>query len=68
MNLASALGGNPWRAGRWLRARARGCSRDFGLLEDVLAGGVVNHSAQLTAVMNGAADGTISVGPLLKLR
>jgi hypothetical protein len=37
-------------------------------LDEVLAGGMVNRSAQLTAVMNVAVDGTISVGPRVKLR
>jgi hypothetical protein len=55
-------------AGMWLGARARGCSRDFKPLEEALGDDVVNQSAQLTTVMNGAVDGTISMGPRVKLR
>jgi hypothetical protein len=54
--------------GRWLGARARGCSRDFRTLEEALVGGMVNQSTQLIAVMNGAADGMILAGPRVKLR
>jgi hypothetical protein len=54
--------------GGWLGARACRCSRDFMPLEEALANGVVNRSAQLSVVMNGATDGRISVGPQVKLR
>jgi hypothetical protein len=54
--------------GGWLGARACRCSRDFMPLEEALANGVVNQSAQLSVVMNGATDGRISVGPQVKLR
>jgi hypothetical protein len=55
-------------AGGWLRARARGCSHEFRPLKEALASGLVNRFAQLTAVMNGVADGTILAGPRVKLR
>jgi hypothetical protein len=55
-------------ASGWLGARAWGCSHDIRPFEEVLAGGVVNRSAQLDEVMNGVADGTILMRPRVKLR